>query len=98
MYLVWLDAQIHSALCRSGRKLRGRFRAVADLSEAMREVLGSETCAYSDSELAEELSVQPGVKYYASDLQDGSVSHIGLTSIRKNRVPYNSTKMYGKSQ
>ena len=64
----------------------------------MKEVLGSDTCAYSDSELAEELSMQPGIKYYASNPQDGSVSHIGLTSIEKIRVPYNSTKMYGKSQ
>jgi hypothetical protein len=96
MYIVWLDASIYSALCRSGRKVRGNFRAVADLSEAMREVLGNETCAYSDSELATELSRQPGLRYYASDPQDGDVSHIGLSSIGRSRVPYNSTRIYGK--
>jgi len=95
MYLVWLDARIYSALCRSGRKVRGHYRAVADLSEAMKEVLGDEICAYSDSELARELSKQPGMTYYASDPHDGGASHIGLSSIGRSRVPFNSTKMYG---
>ena len=96
MYIVWLDANIYSALCRSGRKVRGDFRAVTDLSEAMKEVLGTETCAYSDRELARELSTQPGIQYYASDLPDDEVSHIGLSSLRLGRVQYNSTKLYGK--
>ena len=98
MYLVWLDANIYSALCRSGRKVRGPFRATADLAEAMREVLGDECCAYTDSQLARELSVQPGVKYYSGDSQDGDVSHIGLSSRRLGSVPYNSTKLYGKRE
>ena len=98
MYLVWMDANIYSALCRSGRKVRGPFRAVADLSEAMGEVLGNEHCAYSDSELAYELKFEPGLKYYASDPCDGDVSHIGLSSRRLGRVPYNSTKLYGKNE
>ena len=98
MYLVWLDAQIYSVLCRSGRKVRGPFRAVADLSEAMKEVLGDDICAYSNSALAEELSLQLGITYYANDPEDGSVSHIGLSSNKRNRVSYNSTKMYGKGQ
>ena len=96
MYLVWLDANIYSALCRSGRTLRSHFRAVADLSEAMREVLGNETCAYSDSEIARELSTQPGVMYYASDSTDSGVSHLGLSPRKFGRVPFNSTKVYGK--
>lgn len=96
MYLVWVDARICSALCRSGRTVRGHFRAVADLSEAMREVLGDETCAYSDWELARELSRQPGLTYYASHPQDGGASHIGLSSISRKRVPFDSTNLYGK--
>lgn len=98
MYIVWLDARIYSALCRSGRKVRGHYRAVADLSEAMKEILGNEICAYSDSELARELSRQPGMRYYASDPHDGGASHIGLSSISRRRVPYNSTKMYGSGE
>lgn len=97
MYIVWADARIHSALCRSGRRVGGHFRATADLSEAMDEVLGNETCAYSDSELARELSKQPGIRYYASDGM-GGVSHIGLSPSSRSRVPYNSTKLYGKAE
>ena len=98
MYIVWLDANIYSALCRSGRKLRGPFRAVADLSEAMEEVLGQETCAYTNSELARELSKRSGLRYYASDSPENDLSHIGLSSRRLGRVPFNSTKLYGKRE
>ena len=96
MYLVWLDANIYSALCRSGRKLRGHLRSVADLSEAMQEVLGDEVCAYSDSELAKELDRFPGVRYYAADSKDRNISHIGLSTFRLGKVPFNSMKLYGK--
>ena len=41
MYFVWLDTNIYSALCRSGRPMRGEFRTAADLSDAMGEVLGT---------------------------------------------------------
>lgn len=98
MYIVWLDANLKSALCRSGRKVRGHFRAVADLSEAMEEILGDESCAYSDSQLARELCVQPGVRYYANDGLRDDVSHIGLSSRRSGRIPFNSTKLYGKRE
>ena len=96
MYLVWLDANIYGALCRSGRKVRGNFRAALDLSEAIGEILGPETCAYSDEELTRELARQPGIGYYSNDAQKGDVSHIGLSSRRIGRVEYNSTKLYGR--
>jgi hypothetical protein len=96
MYLVWLDANLYSALCRSGRKVRGHYRAAVDLSEAMGEVLGKETCAYSDAELSRELERQPGIRYYSTDAQNEDVSHIGLSSRRVGRVAFDSTKLYGK--
>lgn len=96
MYIVWLDARIYSALCRSGRKIRGPFRAAADLSEAVREILGDQTCAYTDGELAQELDRQPGLRYYSNDAEAHGVSHIGLSSRRLGKVPYNSTQLYGK--
>lgn len=70
---------------------------MADLSEAMTEVLGNEICAYSDSELARELAKQPGMRYYASDRM-GGVSHIGLSSRSRSRVPHNSRNLYGKAE
>lgn len=51
MYLVWLDANIYSAICRSRRRMRGDFRAAAHLSDVMGEVSGNETCAYSDDKM-----------------------------------------------
>lgn len=54
-YLFWLDANLNSTLCRNGRRIRGPFRAASDLVDAMKEVLGGQTCAYADSELAEAL-------------------------------------------
>ncbi|KAL2047574.1 hypothetical protein N7G274_000615 [Stereocaulon virgatum] len=94
-YLVWLDANVYSALCRSGRKIRGQYRAAIDLSEAMGEALGKETCAYSDAELSRELQRQPGIRYYSTDAQSGDVSHIGLSSRRVGGIEFNSTKLYG---
>jgi len=95
MYVVWLDANINSALCRTGRKVRGHFRAAADLSEAAREVLGKQICAYTDEELSRELCMQPGIRYYTEDAQDGDVAHIGLSSRRLPRVHVDDTKLYG---
>ena len=96
MYLVWLDANIYSAICRSGRRMRGDFRAAADLSDAMREVLGNETCAYSNDEMASALDREPGLRYYATGASDNNVAHIGISSVRLGKVPYNSTVLYGE--
>ena len=95
MYAVWLDAYIYSALGRSRRKVRGPFRAAADLSEAMEQVLGKETCAYTNTELAQALSSEPGLKYYAADAQSSGISHIGISSRRAGYIPFNSRKLYG---
>ena len=86
---------MNSMLCRSGRKVRGPFRAAVVLSEALGEFLGHKTCTYPDSELTKELAKEPGVRYHASDPIDGDVSHIGLSSRRVGRVPFDSTNMYG---
>ena len=96
MYFVWLDANIYSALCRSGRRMRGDFRAAADLSEAMGEVLGNEHCAYSHEEMLSALNREPGLRYYATGPNNNDVAHIGISSVRRGKVPYNSTIFYGK--
>lgn len=96
MYIVCLDANIYSVLCRSGRKLRGHFRVAADFSEAMTEMPGKEACVFSDAELSYELWRQPGIRYYSNDAQADDVSHIGLSSRRSGKVEFNSTKLYGR--
>ena len=96
-YVVWLDANIASELCRRGRKVRGVFRATEDLSEAMREVLGNETCAYSDVELAEVLKSEHGLQYYTEDASQAGMSHIGLTSAGASKLQLEPSKVYGRS-
>lgn len=93
-YVVWLDANAASDLCRHGRKVRGPFRAAEDLSEATREVLGSETCAYSDAQLADELQ-RYRLGYYSKDVDGKGTSHIGLTSVKNCNVKLDRTKLYG---
>ena len=96
MLIVWLDANINSQLCRSGRKTRGPLRAALDIAEAMREVLGEESCAYQNSEIAHALNdMRVGVQYYATDLDSDGVSHIGLSSTRSGRLLLKKDTIYG---
>ncbi len=93
---VWLDANINSQLCRKGRKVRGYFRAAADISEAMRETLGDEFCAYSNSEIARELKRgQNGLRYYTNYVKHGEVSHIGISSTRLDGLALSDDAVYG---
>ena len=96
-YVVWLDANVASELCRSGRKVRGTFRATEDLSEAMKEVLGNETCAYSDAQLAKVLESEPGLRYFTEDASPCGTSHIGLTSAGARKLQLDPSKVYGRS-
>ena len=96
MFGVWLDANLNSQLCRNGRKVRGYFRAAADVSEAMRETLGDEFCAYSDAEIAKELGKERnGLRYYTSYAKDGEVSHIGISATQRNGLLIRDDVTYG---
>ena len=79
LWFLWLDCDTNSELCKKGRRL-GLWRAVADISEAMREELGPNICAYSEQELAEALKNKPPIKYYATPAQTDEPGHIGLSS------------------
>ena len=94
-FVVWADANYYSELCRNGRKLRGPYRAVDDLAEAMKEVLGDETCAYSNDDLSRALEKQPGLRYYTEHVKARDVVHIGISSIRRNAVKITGQKVYG---
>ena len=96
MFGVWIDANLNSQLCRKGRKVRGYFRAAADLSEAMRETLGDEFCAYRDADIARELRQERnGLRYYSTDVKDGEISHIGIRSIRRDELTLRDGVLYG---
>ena len=95
MYGVWIDANLNSVLCRNGRRIRGPFRAVADLAEAIKEVVGDQICAYPESELAEALRRQPGLRFYSDAPAANGIAHIGLSSMRLRRVVVDDSVVYG---
>ena len=96
MFIVWVDANIYSQLCRRGRKTRGSLRAAIDIAEAMREVLGDELCAYTNAEIGHELEkTKYGVRYYASDTKIDGISHIGLSSTKWGEFSLADTSTYG---
>ncbi|KAL8750193.1 MAG: hypothetical protein Q9184_006510 [Pyrenodesmia sp. 2 TL-2023] len=96
MYAVWMDANINSELVRYGRKLRGPFRAAADLVEAMNETLGHEYCAYKDKEIAKALEESGDrLRYYSSLRDDDEALHIGMTSEPSAYVYLSRKRVYG---
>ena len=97
MFLIWLDANLYSELCRKGRKSRGSFRNALDLAEAVRELLGDELCAYSDKEISRQLDQsQTGMQLYSTDDTDSGVSHIGLSSLKNGpRLRLVDKNLYG---
>lgn len=78
-YVVWVHINRKTQMCLKGRVI-DRYRAVADLSEAMENDLGSMTCAYSGKELSQELDKMPGIKYTVIYETDDKFPHIGLSS------------------
>ena len=96
MYLVWLDANLVSDLVKSGRTIRGPFRAASDLAEATREQLGDDTCVYSDEEIVKELEKRgDGLRYYGSLPDDYGVLHIGMTSRPVPKFLLSRRRLYG---
>jgi hypothetical protein len=79
LWILWIDCDTNSELCRKGRRL-GVWRAVVDISEAVREELGPNICAYSEPELADALAKRPPVRYYAKHGTVDEPGHIGLSS------------------
>ena len=94
-YLIWLDANLYSSLCRAGRRIRGPFRAASDLVDAMTEVLGHHTCAYSNAELATAMERYGGVRYYTDPIDENGVAHIGLSCLRVKSAQPNPSSLYG---
>ena len=98
MFIVWLDANINSQLCRTGRKTRGFLRPALDIAEAVRDVLGEELCTYQSTEISRALdTMRMGVRYYAADADGDGVSHIGLGSERSRRLLLSNDTTYGGS-
>ncbi|KAE9367622.1 hypothetical protein N431DRAFT_383412 [Stipitochalara longipes BDJ] len=94
LWILWLDCDTNSELCKKGRRL-GLWRAIADISEAMREELGPNICAYSESELEEALRNRPPVRYYVKHGSDEEPGHIGLSTKSTGRLRLRWDQEYG---
>ncbi|KAL8686548.1 MAG: hypothetical protein Q9218_007026, partial [Villophora microphyllina] len=99
MYCVWLDANIASELVKSGRTVRGHFRAAADLAEALNETLGHEYCTYTDKEIEKELERSgKRLKYYGSQRDDDGPLHVGITTEEVTSVLLSRKMLYGAAR
>ena len=99
MIFIWIHANSTSQLLFKNRKVRGNFRATADLAEAVTEVVGDDICAYSDKEIARELKREGmGLRYYTVDNNDKGVSHIGIGSQDGLRFGLDNSKLYGAAK
>jgi hypothetical protein len=78
-YGVWVHMNCKSEMSLKGRVM-GKYRAVTDLSEAMRNGLGDRTCAYTGKELSQELDKIQGVKYVVTYETEERFPHIVLSS------------------
>lgn len=95
LWILWLDCDVNGEFCKKGRRL-GMWRAIADLSEAMREELGPNICAYTEEELAEALKHRPPIKYYATHGTADKPGHIGLTSHTQRKFSLRWDREYGR--
>jgi len=102
---MWVDIDVNGELVNKGRQL-GKWRAIIDLSEAMKEDLGENLCAYSEKELRRALRKKAPLKYFSTDaggersglsdetgLCDG-LGHVGLSSRKSSRVKLAFDKYY----
>ena len=82
MYITWETLELQSEFKKKPRGM-GKYRAVVDLGDMIREELGSDISALSDSALEAELKKRLPVRYHVSNLvtaMGDKHAHIGLSS------------------
>lgn len=85
-YSIWMDAQRKCELRRKGRTLNS-YRAVADIAEAMTEILGPNLAPYSGKELEKALKKRKGRVMYYADVDEGTgLGKVGLSSRRRGKM------------
>jgi hypothetical protein len=101
MFGLWFDAQKNSLLWQSGRR-SGLYRDILDVSNALQEALGPDTCAYTNAELTKEVQRMGSVGFEA--VSDGSTGYIalrhepvGCASLRNHDVEYGRRTKGGSS-
>lgn len=94
LWILWLDTEFNSQLTIAGRRM-GTYRAIADISEAMREDLGPNLCGYPEKELAAAVKGRRPVKYYVEEGKEGKAGRIGLSSRKSEKVKVTWGREYG---
>lgn len=101
-FVTWTHTQRKSygKINRTSRKL-GPFRALLDLSEAIREELGSCISGYGEDEIAKALESRPPVLYVITKAREGvsgddTIWHLGVSSTYGDRkVDFEKEALYG---
>ena len=75
MFGLWFDSQKYGLLWRIGRR-SGLYRDILDVSNALQEALGPDTCAYGNSELTKKVAKMSPVGFEA--VSEGSTGYIAL--------------------
>ncbi|MCJ1355697.1 MAG: hypothetical protein MMC33_005689 [Icmadophila ericetorum] len=85
MFISWEVLMNKSHFMKKPRLL-GRYRAIVDLGEAIREELGPNISALSDSTLEKELKKRPAVRYHVFDSEKYGTEypHISLSADNSN--------------
>jgi len=92
-----LDCDTNSEFCKKRRRL-GVWRAIADITEAMREELGPDICAYSDHELLKALQSRGPVKYYSTRGTENDPGHLGLSTRKSGKFVIQWGREYGREK
>ena len=80
LYLVWLNANLRSDLCRSGRNLGGVYRSATDLVGAMREDLGDKIDYYNNKEMKQALAKYGEIGWELRGYDKDGVPYVVISS------------------
>lgn len=84
-YSIWMDAQHNSELVRKDRST-DTLRDVGDLAEAMKEIAGPETRAYSGKELKKAFKREPLLQYTVEVDEVSGIGKIVLSAEASGRM------------
>ena len=100
LYFVWLNANLRSSVCKSGRKLDGVYRNATDLVGAMRDDFGNKIDFYSDKEFKQALAKCGDIGWVMRGGDSNGASYVLSSSleskeraslIRRNQLAWSAT-------
>ncbi|MCJ1325757.1 hypothetical protein MMC10_002420 [Thelotrema lepadinum] len=80
LYVVWLNANLRSKLCKSRRKFDGVYRIAADLIGAMQADLGTDLSSYDNKMFKQELAKCGDIGWFINEEDSEDASDAVLSS------------------